>query len=219
MVKPFLLINFKDYPEALGKRGIFLAKKLEKVKTTKFVIGVAPSILNLEEVAKAVSLPVFAQHADPFAEGAHTGSIAVSELKGLRVKGTLLNHSEKRITFPILKKTIKLCKKFKLVTVVCASSLSEVKKVASLKPEYIAYEPPELIGGRISVTSAKPEIIGKAVQAVKKISKKSKVLCGAGVQKRKDIEMALKLGAEGVLVAHGVIKAKNPRKVVEEWVN
>ena len=219
-MKPLILINFKTYSEALGKKGILLAKKLQKVqlKTKKFQIALAPAVLDLEEVAKGVSLPVFAQHADSFALGAHTGSISVAELKSISVQGTLLNHSEKKIPFAVLKKTVTLCKKYKLKTVVCASSLVEVKKIASLKPDYLAYEPPELIGGDISVTQANPEIIAQAVQAVKKISPRTKVLCGAGVQSREDVRKALELGALGVLIAHAVVKAKRPEKVLEKMM-
>ena len=219
-MKPFILINFKTSPEALGKKGILLAKKLQKIqsKTKKFQIALAPAVLDLEEVAKRVSLPVFAQHADPFSSGAHTGSISVGELKSLGVRGTLLNHSEKKINFAVLKKTVTLCKKYKLKTVVCASSLAEVKKIAFLKPDYLAYEPPELIGGDISVTRAKPKIIANAVQAVRKLSPLTKVLCGAGVQSREDVKKALELGASGVLITHTVVRAKRPEKVLKEMI-
>lgn len=218
-MKPLILINFKTYPEALGKRSIVLAKKLAAVKAKNFLVALAPSVLDLEEVAKTVSLPIFAQHADASAEGAHTGSVVVNELKLLGVTGTLLNHSERKIPLTVLRKTVALCKTYRLITVVCASSLAEVKKVVSLYPDYLAYEPPELIGGDISVTTAKPEIISKAVQLVKKISPHTKVLCGAGVQSGVDLLKALELGAQGVLVAHAVVRAKKPEKVLREMVS
>ncbi len=216
LMKPLILINFKTYPEALGRKSVILARKLAKVKNEKFTVALAPSILDLEEVAKTVSLPVFAQHADASAEGAHTGSVVVNELKLLGVTGTLLNHSERKIPLTVLRKTVALCKTYRLITAVCASSLAEVKKVAVLKPDYLAYEPPELIGGDVSVTTAKPEIISKAVQLVKKISPHTKVLCGAGVQSGADLRKALELGAQGVLVAHAVVRAKKPEKVLKE---
>jgi len=56
----------------------------------------------------------------------------------------------------------------------------------------------------------------KAVEAVKKISPKSRVLCGAGVHTKEDIKHALLLGTEGVLIGHAVPKAKDPRKFLEE---
>ncbi|HLD39749.1 MAG TPA: triose-phosphate isomerase [Candidatus Nanoarchaeia archaeon] len=215
-MKPLILLNFKTYPEAAGKKALLLAKKLEKVHSSKFEIVIAPSLPTLEEVAARTSLPVFSQHTDLAGLGPFTGKISAQELKKIGVKGTLLNHSERKIPFSILKKIVADGKKHKLVIVICASSLKEAKKVAALAPDYLAYEPPELIGGNVSVTKAKPEVIAKAVEIVKKISPKTKVLCGAGIQSGEDIRKALELGAQGVLIGHAVPKAKDPARFLKE---
>lgn len=208
-----LLINFKTYQEATGKKGIELARKIFSVRKKGWTIAVAPSTLDVKEICKLHG-SVFAQHVDPQEYGAHTGQIAPLQLKKLGAKGTILNHSERKLSWKVLKQTMEECKKVKLRVVVCASTLAEVKKVASLHPDYIAYEPKELIGGKISVMSAKPFIIEKAVGLVRKISPVTKVLCGAGVHSREDVQKALELGAEGVLVAHAVVKAKNIKRFV-----
>ncbi len=213
-MKPLVLLNFKTYPEATGKKAVALARKLANVKSTKFAIAFAPPLLELEHVCK-VANNVFAQHVDPDGYGAHTGQITAKDVKNLGARGTLLNHSEHKLSFPVLKKTLEECRRDHLTTVVCAGSLAEVRNVARLKPDYIAYEPPELIGGDRSVTSAEPDVIQKAVQAVRTISSKTKVLVGAGVQSREDVRMALKLGAKGVLIGHAVPKAKEPKKFLE----
>lgn len=215
-MKPLILLNFKTYPETTGKKALSLAKKLEKVHSAKYEMVIAPSLPTLEEVAAGTRLTVFAQHADPAKLGAYTGKIAPAELKKIGVKGTLLNHSERKIPFPILQKIVVECKKQKLRIVICASSLKEVKQVAALSPDYLAYEPPELIGGKISVTKAKPEVIASAVQMVKKINPKIKVLCGAGVQTKEDVQKAVQLGAKGVLIGHAVPKAKNPAQFLRK---
>ena len=207
---PLILLNFKTYPEALGKEELALAKKIARFKTDRYQIVIAPTLPLLKEVVENVTISVFAQHADPVESGAHTGSISVKELKNIGGQGTLLNHSEKKVPFFLLKKTIILCRQYHLTTVVCASSLTEVKKIAPFKPDYIAYEPTELIGGNISVTKAKPEIIAQAVRA-----SSVPVLCGAGIQGRDDIMKALELGAKGVLIGHAVARAKNPKKFLE----
>jgi len=218
-MKPLILLNFKTYPETVGKKALVLAKKLEKVTTKKYEVVIAPSLPTLEEVAVRTSLTVYAQHTDLAGLGAFTGKISAQELQKIGVKGTLLNHSERKIPFPILRKIHSDCKKKKLITVICASSLSEAKKVAKLKPDYLAYEPPELIGGEVSVTNAKPKVIVKAVELIHKVSAKTKVLCGAGVHSREDIQKALELGTQGALIGHAVPKAKDPamflRKLLE----
>ncbi len=214
----FLLVNFKTYQEAAGTKGIQLAKKIFSVKKKGWTIAVAPSLLDLEEICKLKGM-VFAQHVDPAEYGAHTGQITPLQLKRLRAIGTILNHSERKLSWKILKQTVSECQKVKLNTVVCASTLAEIKKVASLHPEYIAYEPKELIGGDVSVTSVKPQIIKKAVELAQGISPKIKVLCGAGVHSKADVQKAVELGAVGILIAHAVVKAKEPQKFVEGLLN
>ena len=209
------LLNFKTYKEATGKRGIALARKIFPVRKIGWTIAVAPALLDLEEICKLPGT-VFAQHVDPEEYGAYTGKITPRQLKKQGVKGTILNHSERRLPWKILKQTVAECHKVRLLTVVCASTLMKVRKVASLHPPYIAYEPKELIGGDLSVTSARPEIIRKAVRVAQQISPATKVLCGAGVHSPKDVQKAIELGAQGVLLAHAVVHAKSPQKLVKE---
>lgn len=215
--KPLILINFKLYPEAVGRKAVKLAKEIASVKSRKYTLAIAPSLLELEHVCNSAKIPVFAQHVDPEG-GAHTGSISAKEAKKLGAAGTMLNHSEHKIPFSVLKRTIQVCRKQKLITVVCASSLGEVRKVSSLHPDYLAYEPPELIGGNVSVTRAKAEIVVQAVKAVRKLSPATKVLCGAGIHNSKDIAKALALGTEGVLIGHAVPKSIHPQKFLEKMV-
>ena len=216
MTRPLILINFKLYKEAAGNKSLALARKLSKVKASKYEIAIAPSLLTAKEIAEKVNIKVFAQHCSDVGLGAHTGRISPIELKKIVVKGVILNHSERKIPLRILQKIVESCKKQKLQTVVCASTLSEVKKVAKLKPAFIAYEPKELIGSDISVTKAKPKIIVKAVDIVKKINKNTRVLCGAGIHTQEDIGQALLLGTTGVLIGHAVPKAKDPKKFLEK---
>jgi len=214
-MKYLFLINFKTYQEASGKKAIQLAGKIFSIRKKGWTIAVAPSLLDVEEVCKLKGM-VFAQHVDSSEYGAHTGQITPLQLKQLGAKGTILNHSERKLSWKVLQQTVLECQKVKLITVVCASTLAEIKKVASLHPNYIAYEPAALIGGDISVTSSKPDIIEKAAQVVRKISPRTKLLCGAGVHSQADVQKALELGAEGVLVAHAVVKAKEPTKMIEK---
>lgn len=217
-MKPLILLNFKLYEESSANKALSLAKRLAKVSRKKYQIAVAPSLLTLKEVAQKTNLKVFSQHTDDVPLGAHTGRISPEELKRIGVKGTILNHSERKIPMKILKEVVEICRNKKLEVVICASSISEVKKVAELKPEYLAYEPKELIGGNTSVTEAKPDIIVKAVDLTAQINPKTKVLCGAGVHSKEDLGHALLLGTKGVLIGHAVPKARNPRKFLSEML-
>ncbi len=219
-MKPLILINFKTYQESTGERGILLAQRIAKVKSTRFDIAIAPSTLLLQKITSCIKKPIYiyAQHVDSAGYGAHTGHVLPADVRKMGARGTILNHSEKKLTFTKLKETVGVCKIVGLNVVICASTLEEIRKVAVLEPEYVAYEPWALIGGNVSVTNAKPEVISEAVKIVQKISPKTRLLCGAGVHGREDLRAALRLGAVGVLLAHAVVEAKDSKRFLEEMM-
>jgi len=217
MKPPILIINLKEYDQVLGERPIKFAEVAKKLSDKhKVNIVIAPPTPLLNEVAK-ITLTV-SQHIDPYEPGAHTGALLAKEVKELGAVGSLINHSEKRIPHEDIKKCVDLCKEYELVSIVCAKDNEEVKEIAKFKPDFIAIEPPELIGGDVSVSTAKPEIIKNSVNDVKKISPRTYVLCGAGVKTKDDVKKAIELGAKGFLVASGVVKAENIEKAMEELI-
>ncbi|MDD5700203.1 MAG: triose-phosphate isomerase [Candidatus Nanoarchaeia archaeon] len=200
------IVNFKTYRQ--GKEVLTFAKKIEKVDN-KIIVGVqAPDI---KEIAKKTKLRVYAQHVDYFTKGRNTGFIIPEAVKSDGAEGTFLNHSEHRLKLPVLAGTIKRCRQIGLKTAVFCFGLSDAKKIKKLHPDFIIVEPPELVGGKISVSSAKPGLI-------KNISNnlKAKFLVGAGIHNRKDVEIALKLGASGIAVSSSVMTSRNPEKVLRE---
>ena len=150
--------------------------------------------------------------------GRNTGFITPESVKLAGAKGTLLNHAEHKINHKELEGTIKKCRKLKLLTMVCASTRSEASKVAKFKPDFIAVEPPRLIGTGISVSDANPKIITDSVREVRRINRRIPVVCGAGVTKGHDVKRALELGSKGVLVASGVVKCKNQEAEIRDLV-
>jgi len=217
-MKPLILINFKNYKESVGFSGVKLAKQIFSVKSKRYEVAIAPSIVLLKELSGLKQGKVWAQHVDYHMHGAYTGSILPAEVVEVGGYGTILNHSEKKIPVDVLQNIILECKRVRLKTVICASSLAEVSLVVNLKPDYIAYEPTELIGGEVSVTSAKKTVIADAVKIVKKKNFQTKILCGAGVHSREDLVNALKLGASGVLLSHAIVCAKKPREKLKEFL-
>ena len=59
MTKPLVLINFKTYKEAYGDKALELARKIAKVKKTKYDLAIAPSLLTIKEVAQKTNLTIF----------------------------------------------------------------------------------------------------------------------------------------------------------------
>ncbi len=215
---PIVLINFKTYKEATGKRALKLAETSERVSLeTEVCIGLAPQLADLTPVARLVTLPVFAQHIDPITPGSFTGHILPESVREAGATGTLINHSERRLKLADIDAAIRRAREANLVSVVCANNPAVSAAVAALKPDMLAVEPPELIGSGISVSKAKPEVISGTVELVKKINSEVVVLCGAGITRGEDVAAALKLGTEGVLVASGVVKAKDSYRVLLEF--
>lgn len=217
---PVFIVNFKTYNESTGKNALALAKICDEVskKTGKsIVVAVQPTDLN--EISSKVSIPVFAQHIDGVNFGANTGHILPEAIISADAKGSLLNHSEDQYNIENLKKASERMKELGLIRVICANSPKKAEEFANLSPEFIAIEPPELIGTLVSVSKVNPKVITDTIDVVKKVNPKVKVLCGAGVATPEDVSRAIELGAEGILIATAVVKAKDRRKAITDFVN
>ncbi|MFH1769941.1 MAG: triose-phosphate isomerase [archaeon] len=213
---PVIIVNFKTYAKGSGREAEHLAQVCEKIahETGKNII-VAVQEVDLFRISSLVDIPVFSEHMDPIHEGAHTGHNLPESLKDNGAKGTILNHSEDRFRIDMLKESIAIAKDIHLTTVVCANDPLSAEAVAAFGPDMIAIEPPELIGGDVSVSTAKPEIITNTISMVKKVAD-IPVLCGAGIKSGEDVKKAIELGAEGILIASGIVKALNPEKILRE---
>lgn len=210
-----IVVNFKTYAQATGERAVKLAKVCEKVaKEKKIDIMVAVQNADLFHVSSEVSIPVFAEHIDPVKYGANTGKDLPEDLVENGATGVLINHSEDQDELKDIEGSIKRAKDIGLQTIVCAPSAKSSEAIAALEPDFVAVEPPELIGGDVSVSKAQPELISETVKLVHDIDRKIPVLCGAGIKDHEDVRIAVKLGCEGILIASGVTKAEDPEKAL-----
>jgi len=204
-----IIVNFKAYPLN------YFFKVLEAIEELnqnygKMIYFAIPSTFFYLKKDFFIAQDFFPE------EGAHTGEITYKTLKHFGIKGSLLNHSEKQKRFNELIKCLSLIDKNFLLTV-CADSKESAFSLHYIneklkKISYIAYEPPELIGGNISVSKAKPEIIENLTKEI------DYLLVGAGIKTKDDVKKSLELGAKGVLVASGVVKNNNPKNLLEEFI-
>ena len=205
-----ILVNFKTYAQATGKNAIKLAKIAQEVSLkTDVCVAVAPQFVDISRIANEVNIPVFAQHIDPITSGSHTGHILPQAIKEAGAIGTIINHSERRLKLTDINTAIRMARETGLNSIVCADTAEVSAAVAALNPDMIAIEPPELIGTGIPVSRAKPEIVTNSIKLIRKVNPTVVILCGAGITKGTDVEAALKLGTEGILIASGVVKAKD----------
>lgn len=211
------IINCKNYEEIAGDKIIKFVKIVEKIsKKYKIKIAVAPP-QHLVGLVSNSSIPILAQHVDVSKVGSTTGFVVPELLKKSGINGSLINHSEHRISKEEITNLVAKLRELKMTSVLCVKDVSEAKRYAKLNPDYIAIEPPELIGSGKAVSKEKPDLIIKAVNAVKSAKNKTKLLCGAGIVSGEDVSKASELGSQGILVASGIIKAKNWTKMISEF--
>ena len=217
MKTPVLIVNLKTYQSGTGKRALGMAKAADRIaKETGASIALAVQPADIFRVSREVSVPILAQHVDPVGFGSHTGHILPESIKESGAAGTLVNHSERRLSMEGVESIVKRCQDAGLETIVCAENIEETGKIAGFGPDFIAFEDPELIGTLQSISRVKPENVRKFSSLLK--GSGVKPLCGAGVASPDDVRAALELGTEGILLASAVTKADNPGKALENLV-
>jgi len=207
-----ILVNFKTYKESTGEKALNLLENMNLVfEETNISMIACPQAVDLQScVENKKNVDIWAQHVDYYDQGRATGFLVCEVLKHIGVNGVLLNHSEHKLSYEVLEKTVLNCKKFDLKTLIFADSKDEAMKVVSLKPDFIGYEPPELVGSEeTSVAKEKPEIILDVSQSIE-----IPLLVGAGVKSDEDVRVSVQNGAVGIGVASGVVKADSPKEVL-----
>jgi triosephosphate isomerase len=211
----FVLVNLKAYP----CDPVAVAEAARDVADASGVrIAVASQAAHLDRVA-ATGVETWAQHVDPIDHGSHTGHSLAEAVTDAGAVGTLLNHSERRLKLADIDGALTAAERVGLDTVVCANNPDQVGAAAALGPDAVAVEPPELIGGDVSVSTADPGIVEGAVAAAGAVDPAVDVYCGAGVSTGEDLAAAADLGADGVLLASGVAKAADPRAALENLIS
>lgn len=211
----FILINLKAYETDPGLVGDTAATVADE---TGVRVGVAPQSADVGAVAET-GAETWGQHVSPVETGSHTGSTLAEAIGRAGATGTLLNHSERRLTLDAIDRSLRAAERVGLETVVCANTPRQVAAVAALGPDAVAVEPPELIGTGVPVSRADPGIVEDAVAAAARVDDDIPVLCGAGISEGADVVAAAELGAEGVLLASGVAKADDPAAALRALVD
>jgi len=214
-MEPLLVINLKTYQQGTGKRAAELsriAQKVSKEEDVSIAVAVqAPEIFNVSKNTGAMTL---SQHVDNIDFGSNTGSIHPESVKDAGAVGTLLNHAEHSIPLEQVRNTLDKCKHAGLKTIVCVHKMDEVEKVKEWKPDYIAFEDPELIGTLKSISRMKPESVKEFAQSLE--GSGITPLCGAGIANGEDVQAAKRLGTQGGIIATAVVKAEDPEQVMRE---
>lgn len=214
---PILIVNLKAYREAMGEKAVSLAKAAAEVSEEEGIpVVVCPQPTDILRIAQAVDIPIFAQHVDDVEPGKFTGHVLMEAVKEAGAMGTLVNHSERKLPLFQIDRVIRRARGLGMMSCVCADNPSTSAAVASLGPDYVAFEDPRLIGTGISVSTAEPKAVKESVERILNANPRVIPLCGAGITKGLDAYHAVELGAKGVLVASGIVKAPDPKRAMTE---
>ncbi|MDY6779215.1 MAG: triose-phosphate isomerase [Halobacteria archaeon] len=214
----FLIVNLKTYAAGTGEKARRVAADAREVsEETGARVVVSPQPADLRDVAET-GVETFAQHVDGVEPGSNTGSVLAESVSEAGASGTLLNHSERRLKLAEVNRSLEAAERAGLETVVCGNNPSQVGAAACHGPDHVAVEPPELIGTGTPVSQADPDVVRGAVERVDGVDPDVSLLCGAGISSGDDVEAALELGAEGVLVASGVVKSESPKEAMLDLV-
>jgi triosephosphate isomerase (TIM) len=209
-IKLMIVINYKNYLQ--GGDVLKLTKQVEKYLPDAMVCVPA---FDLMDVADKCKLKVFAQHIDFFDDKRSTGFLLPNSAKKAGAYGTLINHSEHPLFLSNLKRTIELCKKYKLKEIVCVSSFEHLYSIMHMEPYAVAFEDKDLIASGNSITSHNSEDVRKFAALMKDHAKNSYALCGAGISSVEDVKKSRELGCDGVLIASWITNNKRPDKILK----
>ena len=213
-----VVVNFKTYQTAHGASAEELALAMSGIETDARMIAAVSALDLAAVVAAAPDLEVWCQHLDPVGFGSNTGWLHPETAIERGATGTLINHAEHKVSIEHVAMLLdQVPEGFEVCA--CAADVDEAMALAALVPTYVAVEPPELIGGDTSVTSADPSIVSGTAAAVREVSDEVGILCGAGVKTGADVAKAIELGTIGVLLASGVTKAKDPQAALSGLIS
>jgi len=220
----YLILNYKTYPEATNSRAVALTQLVAEMQTQSEIdIVVCPQLIDTALLHKEFpNVQFWAQHIDPLPAGQNTGWIVPENLKYAGIQGSLVNHSEHNIQEDMIGHTIETLALLQMASCICVPDMPKFDRIMSnpeatpMPPTFIAYEPPELIGGENSPLDD-PKHLELAVQAIESIQQYDTIpLLGAGVRDAQDVQKSIQLGYKGVLLASGFAKSDDPKQFLTE---
>ena len=213
---PFFEIGPKSY--LYGDDILELAKAADAA-SEKYGVDIifTTPVVDIRRVREATkNIHVFAPHMDAIVPGRGLADILPESLVAAGADGVMLNHCEKPISFETLEKTLARANEVGLTTIVCADSLADASKIATLAPDIIVAEPSELIGTGVSVGK---EYVEAATKSVKDVNADILVLTAAGIANGEDVYNTIIAGADATGSSSGVAKAKDRAAMVDEMIS
>lgn len=212
---PFFEIGPKSYLYGDDILALAIAADKASEKYGVDIIFTTP-VVDIRRVRENTkNIHVFAPHMDAILPGRGLADILPESLVAAGADGVMLNHCEKPLDFDTLKATISRANEVGLTTIVCADSMADASKIATLAPDIIVAEPSELIGTGVSVGK---EYVEAATKAVKDVNSEILVLTAAGIANGQDVYNTIIAGADATGSSSGVAKVQDRAAMVDEMI-
>lgn len=179
------------------------------------ILFTAPSTELVNIVQECPNLVVTAQHVDDVSPGASMGKVSIESLVDIGVQAAVLNHADHPLSLSTLVHIVQRAKQKGLKTIICADSVLEAQAIALLQPDIVLAEPTEQIG-QSQISSR--DYVTSTIKKIKEINPNVLVEQGAGIRSEKDVEELFRLGADGVGVTSGIVKAAAPIEMMEKMM-
>lgn len=162
-------------------------------------------------------LIVLAPYMDSLRPGRGMADILPEGIKAAGAQGVVVNHCEKPMSLPQIKKTIDRANELDLLIFACADTVAEAKAIAELHPDIINPEPSELIGGTGAGVSSMG-YVKEVIKSIKDIYPDILVEQAAGITNGQQVYDFIMAGSEAAGAASGIMNAKDPIAMIDEMI-
>jgi triosephosphate isomerase len=214
---PYFEIGTKNYiyGDKVLEYAIAADKAAEKYDIDVLFIAPVVEIRRIAENTK--NLIILAPYMDTLRPGRGMADILPEALKAAGAVGVVVNHCEKPMSLPQIKKTIDRARELDMLVFACADTIEEAKAIAQLHPDIINPEPSELIGGTGKGVSSL-SFVKESITAIKAIYPDILVEQAAGITNGEQVYNFIMAGSEAAGAASGIMNAKNPIAMIDEMI-
>ncbi len=214
---PYFEIGTKNYiyGDKVLEYALAADRAAEKYDIDVLFITPAVEIRRIAENTK--NLIILAPYMDTLRPGRGMADILPEALKAAGAKGVVVNHCEKPMSLPAIKKTIDRANEIDFLVFACADSVAEARAIAELHPDIINPEPTELIGGTGGGVSDMG-YVREVIKSIKAIDPSILVEQAAGITNGQQVYDFIMAGSEAAGAASGIMNAADPIAMIDEMV-
>ena len=213
---PYFEIGTKNY--VYGDELLELAKYADKL-AEKYDIDIlffCPAVEIHRVAENTKNLFVMCTYMDTLRPGRGCADILPEGVKAAGACGIMINHCEKPMSLPQMKKTIERARELDMYVFACADTLDEAKAIANLHPDIINPEPSEIIGGGNG--SSPMAYVKASIDVIKAIDPNIMVEQAAGITCGKEVYDFIMAGSEAAGAASGIMNAKDRFATMEDMI-